>query len=290
MTHAVEPRVRFRPVTIIEPRRPGIGQRLVELWHYRWLIVYFGHRFLQKRYARTWLGWVWIPLRPAVDVTSRALLFGGLLAVPSTGLPYLLFFLVGVSAWQVLDRTAYWATRSLELSRSVFKRMYVPRLTAVCGAVVPSFVDYLLYMLIAIIVVIYYRVTTGVFYVELSARTLWALVGLAMLLLIVLSVGIWLAPFAARARDIRFGLAYALGPWFFVTPVIYPLGAVPSPFEVVAYLNPATAPIELVKFGLLGTGGIPGWSLVVSVGFLCLVIPSGLMLFARIEAAAVDSL
>lgn len=279
-----------KPVHTITPRHAGPLQRLREAWAYRYLIPYFGKRYIEKRYSRTFLGWVWIPLRPALDIGARTLLFGGLLSLPSGGLPYFLFFVTGMSAWQLLDRTAYWATRSLELNRRVLTRIYVPRFTALLAAAIPALLDFLLYSVIALIAVVYYRFADGVLYVEFSLRTLWTLLGLLLLILLGMTVGLWTSPFAGRARDVRFGLSYGLGLWYFVTPVIFPYGAVPSRFQVLAEFNPATAPIEMVKFGLLGTGRIPFTSLAVTGATFLLVLVPGLWFFGRAEAAAVDHL
>ena len=54
-------------VYVIRPRRPGVAERARDFWLYRHLLGYFGRRFLEKRYARTWLGWVWLPLRPFLE-------------------------------------------------------------------------------------------------------------------------------------------------------------------------------------------------------------------------------
>lgn len=279
-----------REVHVIRPRRPGVFHRLADLWRYRQLVPFFGRRYIQKLYARTWLGWTWIPLRPAIDVSMRTILFGGLLAVPSAGLPYFLFFLIGTAAWQLFERTATWSTRSLELNRGFLKRIYVPRLTPLVASIIPSVLDLLLYGVMATIAFGYYWLIDGRVYAELSVRTLWCVLGFFLLPALGLSVGLWTATYAARARDIRFALRYVLGIWYFVTPVIYPLGAIPSGFQRLAQLNPATAPVEMVKFGILGTGSVPYTSLYITLGFIAVVGGLGLWFFGRTEDAAVDSL
>ena len=40
----------------IEHRKPGILAALSETWKFRRFALYFGRRFLTKRYGRTWLG------------------------------------------------------------------------------------------------------------------------------------------------------------------------------------------------------------------------------------------
>lgn len=275
---------------VIEPRQPGPLERVREFWRYRRLIPYFGKRFIEKLYLRTWLGWLWIPLRPILDVGARVLIFGALLGVPSDGVPYLLFFLIGMSAWQFFATTTYWATRCVELNRRVLKRMYLPRLTVLVASVAPSALFYIMYMIIAAIVVAYYQIADGVFYLVLGPELLIAVAGLVLSTLLALSIGLFTSIWGAQARDVRFTLAYVLNFWFFLTPVIYPLSTIPEGFQTVASLNPMTAPIEMVRYGFLGSGEVPLTALAVSVGTIVVIALGGLAYFSRSEALALDGL
>lgn len=279
-----------KEVRVIEPRQPGVRERIAEAWRYRRLVSYFGRAYIEKSYKKTWLGWIWIPLRPILNVGTRVVVFGGLLGAPSGGKPYLLFFLVGTSAWQLFSQTALWSTRSLEMSRRVLKRVYVPRLTALVASLAPSGLNFLLYAAMTALAVAYYVVADDAFHLELGAETAVTLVGLLLAVAVALAMGLWLSIFAAQARDVRFALGYVLSVWFFLTPVIYPLSAVPDRFQGIASLNPLTAPVELVRYGLLGAGEVPTLALAICVGFIAVVGAPGLWFFNRSEAAALDSL
>jgi len=277
-------------VLVIGPRAAGPRARVSELWQRRTLIVFFGRRMLEKRYARTILGWIWLPLRPVLAVGSAAFLFGGVLRVPSDGVPYILFLLVGLSSWLLFSNTAYWSTRSLELSRSLLRRMYVPRLTVLIASAAPPVVDFVIYVIIAGIAFACYAVADGRLYLELGPATPLALLGLVLLLLMAFSIGVWTSVVATHARDVRFTLRYILGFWQFVTPVVFPLSAVPPGYRTVVVLNPATAPMQMVRRGLLGIGEIPTTSLLVTAGTLILFGAMGLRFFLRSEALALDNL
>jgi lipopolysaccharide transport system permease protein len=277
-------------VRVITPRRQGAVERAREFWEYRRLLAFFARRFTEKMYIRTWLGRVWIPLRPVLSVGARVLIFGGLLSVPSEGKPYLIFFLVGVASWELFAQTAYWATRSIELSRGVLARIYVPRLTALVAAVVPSAINFLVYVAITFVAVLGYLVVDGVLYVELGAATLLAGAGLALMVLLALGIGLWTSIYGAQARDVRFSLAYVLQFWFFLTPVIYPLSAIPERYRSVVALNPMTAPVEMVKEGVLGAGTVTPLAIAITVSTVTLLVISGLWFFGRAEGLAVDRL
>ena len=285
-----ERELRRRQRHVIEARRRGFRERVREFYAYRRLIPYFGRRYLEKRYARTWLGWFWIPLQPVLDVGARVFLFGSLLAVPSGDRPYLIFFLVGMGAWQLFNRTAFWATRCLELNRGVLKRFYVPRTTALVGAAVPSLVDYFLFTVMTVIAAVYYRTTDGVFYVYVNKQIVVALAGLVLLVLFGLAIGLWTAVLAAQARDVRFTFNYVMGLWFFLTPVIYPISAIPRRYQEIVSYNPITAPIEMVKYGLLGTAPVSAQAITSTLVAIAVIGTAGLIYFSRAEAAAVDHL
>jgi ABC-type polysaccharide/polyol phosphate export permease len=74
-------------VTVIEGRRPGILAALGELWRYRRYLMFFGRTILARRYARTWLGLLWLPLRPVLNVGTRLLVFGGLVVITAGNIP-----------------------------------------------------------------------------------------------------------------------------------------------------------------------------------------------------------
>ena len=276
-------------MVVLKPLQRGLREQLAQLWRYRSLFGYFGDRFLKKRYARTWLGWTWLVLRPALTVGSGAIVFGGVLGVATGAVPYLLFFLVASAAWQLFAETAYWATRSLELSRRELRQMYIPRLIPLCAALVPSVVDYLVYGAITVCALAYYWAADGVFYLELRPASFAVLAGLAMVALFGLGIGLWAAPYAARARDVRFGLGFVLSFWYFLTPVIYPIDAIPSAYRELARVNPMTTPVELVKYGLLGSGDISAQGLAVTLATIALVVGGGLRFFAGLERASLDS-
>lgn len=274
-----------RTLHVRAPKRYDPAGQLRELWAHRRQLAFFGRRLIEKRYVRTWLGMLWIPLRPALDIATRTLLFGGLLAVSSEGLPYMVFFSVGMAAWMMLESSALWATRSLEVNRGVLRRIDVPRLVPLVSAVAPALLEFGLYLAVAAIAVVYYRIADGTTYVQSPAGAdgLLALGGLATLALLGLGIGLWTSPFVAQARDIRFGFGYVTGIWLFLTPVIYPIDSIPEKYRPLAEHNPATAPVEAFKHALLGTPAPSVTSWTVSLATMAVLVASGSWFFARRE-------
>lgn len=260
-----------------------------EGWRQRWLFSFFALKSLEKLYARTWLGVLWLPLRPGVDLLLKVGVIGTLIGSPSPGVPYLLYVLVGMTAWELFEKLAFWATRALELNRSVLRRVYVPRLTVLTGAFGPAGVYFAMYVAATALAVLYFALVDGTTHLSLGVQTLALPAGLALLALVGLTVGMFLAPIAVHARDVRFALTYGLGLWFFLTPILYPPARVDGFLRLAVEVNPITAPIALVKHGLLGTPLPATTPTLVCLATLSILVPVGLGFFGRSEKAGMDA-
>jgi lipopolysaccharide transport system permease protein len=277
-------------VSVIEPRASGFRGALVDVWRYRHLFWFFARRFVRKRYQRTWLGRIWLPLRPGLSLSSKAFVFGGIIGVSSGSVPYLVFFLIASSAWQLFAETAYWSMRSLQLSQGVLKRMYVPRLVPLVAGVAPALVDYAMYSTFAALALGFYWIRDGHLWIVLGWNTLYLPAGLALIVALGLVIGVWTANFAIQARDVRFGMMYVLSFWYFLTPVIYPLDHIPHRFRSLTNLNPVIAPVEMVKYGIMGNGEITPRGVQVAVAGVLVLGGLGLWVFGKLEARALDAL
>jgi lipopolysaccharide transport system permease protein len=267
----------------VAPPRPGFRSWIGQAWRHRAAWGYFSRRFLQKRYGRTLLGYIWLFLPVVLPLFMGALVFGGILGVGVPGVPYFLYYLVALMAWTTFSETAYFSLRSLEIMRSDVRRVYVPRLIPFTSAVTIPLVTLLVYVILAVFTILFFIVFDDRFYLAITPSTLLAPVAIAMLIAFGLAVGVWFAPIAPRARDVRRFGAYGLGMWYFLTPVLYPISEIPEEYRFLADLNPVTTPIEIFKEALLGVGEVTSTGLVVYVSVLIGSAAAGSWLFARKE-------
>jgi lipopolysaccharide transport system permease protein len=285
-----ESAVGSRGTVVIEPRRTGTIERFREVGRYRALLPFFGRRALEKLYIRTHLGWLWIPMRPVLDVGLKALVFGGLLGAPSGDVPYFLFFLIGMMAWTVFEQSLMWATRSIELNRQLIKKLYFPRLILPFANLAPALVELFLYSIILAVTLGVFLLIDGTTHIALEPKLLLAPVGMLLGVLLALGISFWTSVLGAATRDMRFTLSYVLGVWFFLTPVIYPLGSLPAVLQPFAVINPMTPIIEMVKWASIGVGEVSLPGLALSAGMIVLAWASGLWFFSRSEALSVDQM
>jgi len=235
---------------VIEPPRAGFIGALNELWLYRWAVPYFGRVYLARRYRRTWLGFLWVPLKPGFNMASRILIFGGVVGITAGKTPYPIFLLIATAAWQLYAETVLWGTRSMEMGAKMLQRLELPRLPMIFGAVVPGSIEFVTYSLFAAIGLGYYLLRAHKFYLHLGIQTLLVPAGLTLIVLQAVGTALVLSGASARARDIRYGMHFGLNFLYLATPVLYPLSRVPAAWRPLAELNPVMGSIEMVKDGL----------------------------------------
>jgi lipopolysaccharide transport system permease protein len=276
-------------VRVITARPPGIAARLKEVWTYRRLVAWFGKAVVERMYANTKLGWWWLPLRPILSVVPRAVIFGGVLKAPSEGIPYLLFFVVGTGAWDMFFRGWFIGTRSLQMFGRYLRRMYLPRLVPVVASAASGLAEFLLYLTFGVFVTIYYTFHDGSFPLHFGLNTLMLPFAVLAIVLLGLSLSLWTSIPGMHGRDARWTVRAILHVWMLLTPVIYPLSAVPAQYQKLDLFNPMTAPMEAVRKSIFDKGTVTVTGVTSTVVAILVIGGFGLVFFNRREAAAVDA-
>ena len=277
-------RPRARGIERVHVPRRAFELRLRETWAYRYAIPFIGFTILQRRFRGAWLGWLWIPLRPTLQMLSRGFVFGGMLHLGSGDRPYLIFLMVGQTSWDFFDRAVYWGFKGIQSQRRILQRAPIPWTAAVTATLVPAAADALPFALIGGLAAVYYKVTEGSFYLSVSAHGLLRFaVGFALLTVWAVAISLVVSPLIIGARDVRFILRYLLSFWYFLTPVLYAISTLPPRYQAVAKYNPIAAPIEMIKDGVLETGAPSSASLLVSLVGVVFVLPLGLLICSHAE-------
>ncbi len=265
------------------------GRRMVaDAWRWRALLPRIGIRVTIKGFSGTKLGRAWLILRPAMGIFGMALLFGKVFNAPSQGLPYLLFLLVGSHVWMSFERPAFWAVRSFDVYRRLARNVYLPLILIPLAAIVPALIEMSVIGAFATGVLVYFSIADATLYLQIGPQLLVGVLGYAMAISLAISIGLWVSVLNAYARDVRIIFIYVLRIWMFVTPVIYPPTTLPGTWATIAQYNPVTAPVLMVKWGLLGIGSVPLHSLATTVATILVVGSSGVWFFARAAPTLLD--
>ena len=271
----------FQPVIVIEPTRGLSSLQLRAVWQYRELLFFLAWRDIKVRYKQTALGVAWVVLQPLLSTVVFTLLFGGLLKVPSSGVPYALFALAALVPWQYFAGSMSRVGTSLVNSAQLITKVYFPRLMIPLSGVISTLVDFAVGFAVLIVLLAVYRT-------PLTLHVLWLPAFLLLAIVTALGFGLWLAALNVRYRDVNYLIPFLLQIWMYVTPVVYGSTLIPERFRFLLALNPMTGVVEGFRWALLGTETAPGPIIWVSSLVAILLLVTGLFYFRRLETSFAD--
>jgi len=267
---------------------PSVGLLRIDvrsLWAYRELLGFLIWRDLAVRYKQTLLGALWVFLQPLVTLVIYSLLFGRLLAVPTSGVPYPIYAYAALLPWTYFANGISRTSSSLVSSARIIAKIYFPRLIVPLSTVLAGLVDFGLGMMLSFGLMAFYGNWPGV-------RVFWLPVFLMLAILTALGFGLWLAALNVRYRDVNYLTPFLLQVWMYVTPVIYGVDLIPNRYRPLLWLNPMTGVVEGFRWALLGRQimdqPIFGPQFFGGVAVTLLVLVGGLAFFQKTERAFAD--
>ncbi len=261
---------RPRPV-----RRPGLLARPAALWGRRRAVRLLVTRDLKVRYASSALGYLWSVLEPLLLAGIYWFVFTQVFTRTVGGEPYIVFLLAGLLPWTWFNGAVTEAARALHTEAKLVRSTNVPREVWVVRVVLSKGVEFLLSL----------PVLFG-FALACGAPMDWHLVllvpGAVLMAVLVLGVGLLLAPMVVLVRDLERVVRIALRLGFYATPVIFTVSDVPGRLSAVFALNPLAGVIELNRAGF--SPEPVQWSLVgISAVAAVVLLTAGWAVFARLE-------
>jgi len=263
--------------------RPGRGWTALDpraLWTNRELLYFLIWRDLKVRYSQTALGAAWAVLQPLSMMLLFTVVFSRLAALRSSAIPYPLFAYAALLPWTFFSTATTHAAHSLVGSSHILTKVYFPRILIPLAAVLSCLVDLLLGLTILAPLMAFYRAAPG-------WHLLWLPAALALVIVVALGAGVWLAAVNVKYRDVRFALPFVMQLWLFASPVFYSMDQLPARWQWAAALNPVAAPIEGFRTSLLGLP-IDLRLLWTSGGATLVLLVAAALTFRRVERSFAD--
>jgi lipopolysaccharide transport system permease protein len=105
-----------------------------------------------------------------------------------------------------------------------------------------------------------------------------------------LGFGIIISSLTTKYRDLSILVTFGVQLWMYITPIVYPMSQLGDGLMKTALMvNPVTAPVEVIRYAVLGQGAIlPGY-LAMSWGPTLAVVVFGIMIFNKVEKTFMDT-
>lgn len=256
--------------------------------HHAFLLKELVKRDFQGRYAGSLLSFLWSFVQPLWLLALFTFVFSvvlklriGQYAVGTDNFGVFLF--CGLLPWTAVNEGLLRSTTAITDNAEMVKKLRFPSEILVLSVILGALLQQ--------------AIATGVFLVvlavlgELTWRSLpWLAVALPLQVGLTLGLGLLLAPAHVFFRDTAQVLGMALTGWFYLTPIVYPLGMVPERLAPWIEANPLTALVGLYRAAFLGTGYHPGPSAAGLVLAAAGLLAAGRWLFRRLQPAFVDEI
>ena len=199
---------------------------LHDLVRHRGLIWAFAMRDFRTRYRSSTLGWAWSLLQPLASLSVYAVVFSVVFRVAApplgngNGTSYVLFLFTGIVMFNLFAGLLTLSMQGLKASGELLRKVSFPAYAPVLGS---SFVQLVQGALELSILLGWFAVIGNVGLTWLATPVLF--LGLALM---TQGVGLVLASANARYGDVAFIVGVLLSALYFVTPILYPLSAVPD--------------------------------------------------------------
>jgi lipopolysaccharide transport system permease protein len=272
---------------VIRPKTSWFDLHLADLWRYSDLVMLFVRRDFVSFYKQTILGPLWFIIQPLLTTLTYTLIFGNIAKLSTDGLPKILFYLSGVTAWNYFADCLLKTSETFSANSALFGKVYFPRLAVPVSIVISNLIKFGIQLGLFLGFYFYFL---GNGYAIRPNRALLLLPGLVLLMAALgLGSGIIVSSLTTRYRDLRFLVQFGTQLLMYGTPVIFPLSALSDRYRWIMLANPMTPVIEIFRYAFLGAGDFSWKLLGASAAATSLILAVGILLFNRVEKTFMDT-
>lgn len=274
----------------IKPKSSLWSIDLKELWRYRDLLLLFVRRDFVAVYKQTILGPLWFVIQPVLTTLMFTVIFGQLAAIPTDGLPPILFYMAGIIGWNYFADCLNKTSNTFVANVGIFGKVYFPRLVMPLSIVISNLLKFGVQFILFIGVLMFYSLTGT----ELNIQPHVLLLPVLLILMAGLGLGFGLiiSSLTTKYRDLQFLITFGVQLFMYATPVVYPLSLAKEKLGAYAWittLNPMSSVIETFKYAFLGHGSFSWEGLGFSGIFMLVVLVIGTVVFNKVEQTFMDT-
>lgn len=264
-----------------------MGAMLRALWNYRGFILGSVRREFQTKYRNSLLGAAWTVLNPLALISVYTVVFAEVMRarLPNAvgDFAYSIYLCAGLLTWGLFAEI-------ISRSQSVFidhanllKKLSFPRM---CLPVVIVFSSILNFAIV-------FSLFTGFLIISgnFPGGAYWAIFPLlGLLVLFSIGIGITVGVLNVFFRDVGQFFGIFLTFWFWLTPIVYPVSALPDEIRKLMAWNPMSALMDGFQ-QIFVANRWPQWEDLWPIGVLAVILcATGLGVFRRHAGEMVDEL
>ena len=276
-----------QPTYFINSKQSVFSLNFKEVWDYRDLLLMLVKKDFITFYKQTVLGPLWFIVQPLLTTVIYMVLFGSIAKLSTDGVPQVLFYLSGITIWNYFSESLTKTSSVFTANAGMFGKVYFPRLIMPLSIVASSLMKFAVQFLIFILILLYYVIFTDTVH-----PNWWILITPILILLMAmfaLGMGMIFSSLTSKYKDLTFLLTFGIQLFMYITPVVYPVSALPEKFKFFVYMNPLSSIFQCFRYAFLGSGSFELMSMVWSSVFITLILIIGTVIFNKVEKSFMDT-
>ena len=216
-----------------------------DLWRFKELFIIFSWRDVKVRYKQTAIGLIWAFIRPLLTMLIFTFVFGKIAGMKSEGLaPYSIMVFAGLLPWTFFSTAFVNASESLISNSNLLSKVYFPRLIVPASAIITSFIDFLISLVILFFLMWYYH-----YLPSLKILTLPFFIILTFLPTV--AFGLYFATLNVKYRDFRYVIPFIVQLGLYISPIGYSTTVIQDEWKLLYNLNPVVSLIDCFRWSII---------------------------------------
>ncbi len=269
-------------------RLPNPFAYINETWRHRHIIRQLTRRQIESVHRGSILGWCWWLLNPLLMLAIYTFVFSVVFklrwgSMGQSRMDFALRLFAGLTLLNLLSECIIQAPMLIARNTTYVKRIVFPLHVL---PIVLLFAALFRFAVSMAVLMIFFLIVHG-----LPPWTLIQLpLAIAPLLLLTLGICWILASLGVFLQDLSQLMTVIVPILTFISPIFYPVEAIPQPYRLVIYLNPLSSIIQCTRDSMFGGPGITSWPWIITALLSPLIAWAGYSLFNRMRSSFADVL
>lgn len=264
---------------------PGTPQRYA---HSLWLL---SARDLKVRYSTSALGYLWSVLDPLVMSAIYWFVFTQVFHRDVGEDPYIIFLISALLPWVWFNSSVSDFTKAFKRDSRLVRSTAIPRSIWVNRVVLSKGTEFVFSLpVLAIFVIVNILTETDPSKTaQLGWGVLWLPVAILLQVILLVGLGLLVAPLCALYADLERTTGLILRALFYASPVIYSVSDLPAPFDVIGAFNPLAGIFTLYRMAFFPDQW-HGLTVIISAVMSLLILALGIWVFRALERPVLKEL
>ncbi len=253
----------------------NIFKRLIsDVKESKYVLSNFINQELTVKYKRSVLGFFWSLLNPIATMIISSIVFGSIMRFELSD--FVVFLYAGILPWSFFANSIDFCGVSIINNEGFIKKIYMPKIVFPLTTVCANFINMMFSMSALFLIMIFLGA-------KITPALLFLPVAFAIIYIWTLGFSLLMATINVYFRDMRYIMGVVLNAWYYVTPVLYPITAIPENLRIVFYFNPVYYIVDMFRSPIYHNAIPELQSILIAAGSALFIFVAGLACFYKYE-------